>query len=196
MSDFLCKIPIMPLREVVMFPKGIFPLFVGREFTIKTVMRSINHHDRRIFMVSQRDASIEHIETRRELFTVGTVSRILQAMRLPDGSLKVLFEGIHRATFMQKGQQDPRYASRKVTSLAAVYPFEEISYLHRETEQLYSGDSTGVGKILQPLGMPTPGLNAEPNYSSRSLCRGSSRDFSRCCHAVFESRLSKETTNS
>lgn len=126
MSTEPIKIPIMALREVVMFPNGVFPLFVGRDFTIRSIMRSIRHHDRRIFMIAQRDPEVETISSRSEIYDVGTVSEILQAMELPhhDG-LKVLFKGIYRGRLIEEGVSDPRHKNRKVTSLAIAYPFTE-----------------------------------------------------------------------
>lgn len=105
------------------------PLFVGRDFTIKAIHRAIKHYDRRIFMVAQRDFSAERVTVRRELFEVGTVAKISQILELPHHEgLKVLFEGLYRARFIPQGENDLKHGSRKVTSLAAVYPFEESSH--------------------------------------------------------------------
>jgi ATP-dependent Lon protease len=88
--------PLMPLREVIMFPKAIAPLFVGRESSINSIENAISRFDRHIFLVSQRDSSVTR-PTPDDLFKVGAVSRILQLLRLPDGTIKVLVEGLYRA---------------------------------------------------------------------------------------------------
>jgi ATP-dependent Lon protease len=90
------EMPLMPLREVVMFPKAIAPLFVGRESSIKSIENAIARYDRHIFLVSQRDSSVAR-PTSDDLFAIGAVSRILQLLRLPDGTIKVLVEGLYRA---------------------------------------------------------------------------------------------------
>jgi ATP-dependent Lon protease len=96
MDDSL--LPLMSLREVVMFPRSIVPLFVGREASIKAIESAIALHDKHIFLVTQRSPEKEKPEA-EDLFAVGTVSRILQMLRLPDGTIKVLFEGLYRANW-------------------------------------------------------------------------------------------------
>jgi ATP-dependent Lon protease len=91
-------LPLMSLREVVMFPRSIVPLFVGREASIKAIESAIALHDKHIFLVTQRSPEKEKPEA-EDLFAVGTVSRILQMLRLPDGTIKVLFEGLYRANW-------------------------------------------------------------------------------------------------
>ncbi len=97
-AQFPFELPIMPLREVVMFPRSIVPLFVGRDTSIKAIETALEQYDRRIFLVAQRDSALTKPGV-EELFSVGTVSRILQLLRLPDGTIKVLFEGLARASW-------------------------------------------------------------------------------------------------
>ena len=134
----IAKLPIMPLREVVMFPRCFMPLFVGRKSSIRTINRSIKHHDKLLVMVAQRDSSIVDLTTRKEIFHVGTVSRILQLLQMPDGDLKVLFEGLYRVRFVPEGVNPKRYEILKLTSLASLYPFEEIAAITPELENLVS----------------------------------------------------------
>ncbi|MDL2279974.1 endopeptidase La [Desulfovibrio sp. OttesenSCG-928-G11] len=120
------ELPLMPLREVVMFPRAIAPLFVGRESSIKAVEAAIEQHDRQIFLVSQRDSTLT-IPGEQDLFRVGTVSRVLQLLRLPDGSIKVLFEGLYRAIWSPSPRPVPPLTGEetKICHLALVRPFEE-----------------------------------------------------------------------
>jgi len=90
------RLPMMSLREVVMFPRSIAPLFVGREASIKAIEQSVAAHDKKIFLVAQRSPETEKPGA-DDLFDMGTVSKILQMLRLPDGTIKVLFEGLYRA---------------------------------------------------------------------------------------------------
>ncbi len=96
--QFPLELPIMPLREVVMFPRSIVPLYVGRDTSIKAIETALDSYDRRIFLVAQRDSSLTKPSS-VDLFSVGTLSRILQLLRLPDGTIKVLFEGLARASW-------------------------------------------------------------------------------------------------
>lgn len=129
MNSPLSKIPIMALREVVLFPKGIIPLLVGRELTIRAIGRAVSYHNRKIFMVTQRDPVAWDIRSRSELFEIGTVAKILEIVEAPQpNALRVLFEGLYRARFIPHGSSDPKHGLRKITSLANVYPFEERSY--------------------------------------------------------------------
>lgn len=91
-------LPMMSLREVVMFPKSIVPLFVGREASIKAIETAVSDYGKRIFLVTQKTPEKEHPEA-DDLYQIGTVSKILQMLRLPDGTIKVLFEGVSRATW-------------------------------------------------------------------------------------------------
>ncbi len=79
-----------------MFPRAIIPLFVGRKSSIRAIETAIEEHGKEIFLVAQRDANIED-PTAEDLYEVGTVSKILQMLKLPDGTIKVLFEGLYRA---------------------------------------------------------------------------------------------------
>lgn len=91
-------LPIMTLREVAIFPHTIMPLFVGRETSVKAIEQAISSYGKYIFLVTQKEADVEKPNP-NDLHTIGVVSRILQLMRLPDGSIKVLFEGLYRATW-------------------------------------------------------------------------------------------------
>lgn len=94
-------LPVMSLREVVMFPKSIVPLFVGRDSSIKAIETALDKYEKRIFLVAQKDPGQERPEV-DGLYTVGTVSKVLQMLRLPDGTIKVLFEGLYRASWDQE----------------------------------------------------------------------------------------------
>lgn len=90
------ELPLMSLREVVMFPRSVVPLFVGRATSIKAIESAMADFGKKIFLVAQRESDQENPDV-DDLFEIGTVSKILQLLRLPDGTIKVLFEGLHRA---------------------------------------------------------------------------------------------------
>ncbi|NKF23369.1 endopeptidase La [Solimonas sp. C16B3] len=87
--------PVLPLRDVVVFPHMAIPLFVGREKSIKALTAAMQD-DKRILLVAQKTADTD--EPREEdLYRVGTLASILQMLKLPDGTVKVLVEGVYRA---------------------------------------------------------------------------------------------------
>ena len=88
-------LPLLPLRDVVVYPQMVVPLFVGREKSIEALEAAMAH-DKQILLVAQTEADIDE-PAPETLYPVGTVSTILQMLRLPDGTVKVLVEGAHRA---------------------------------------------------------------------------------------------------
>jgi ATP-dependent Lon protease len=88
-------IPVLPLRDVVVYPHMVIPLFVGRDKSILALERAMEG-DKRILLVAQKDAAQDDPEV-DDIYRIGTVSTILQLLKLPDGTVKVLVEGGHRA---------------------------------------------------------------------------------------------------
>ena len=89
------QIPVLPLRDIVVFPNMIAPLFVGREQSVN----ALNHvmaGDKKIFLLSQKNSKVDN-PNKDNLFSFGTVAKVIQLLKLPDGTLKVLVEGIQRA---------------------------------------------------------------------------------------------------
>ncbi len=93
--DFKKEYPLLPLRDVVVFPHMVIPLFVGREKSVNALDEAMKS-DRFIVLATQMDAQISNPEM-KDLYDVGTVAEILQLLKLPDGTIKVLVEGITRA---------------------------------------------------------------------------------------------------
>jgi ATP-dependent Lon protease len=87
-------VAVLPLRDIVVFPHMIVPLFVGREKSVKA-LESVRQDDHHILLVAQRDAAQDDPGV-DDIYTVGTLSTILQLLKLPDGTVKVLMEGVKR----------------------------------------------------------------------------------------------------
>ena len=94
-------LPLMTLRDVVMFPKSIIPLLVGRGASIKAIETSLNKFDKKIFLVTQTEPKQEKPD-HKSIYNFGCLARVLQMFRLPDGTIKVLFEGLQRAVVEPK----------------------------------------------------------------------------------------------
>ncbi|HXM40100.1 MAG TPA: endopeptidase La [Bryobacteraceae bacterium] len=89
------RLPMMPIRDVVIFPYMMTPFVVGRESSVRALEEAMAG-DKKIFLATQHDASIDEPKP-NEIYTVGTVVNIVQSLKLPDGNIKVLVEGVERA---------------------------------------------------------------------------------------------------
>ncbi|MCH8322316.1 MAG: endopeptidase La [Proteobacteria bacterium] len=96
--------PVLPLRDIVVFPHMIVQLFVGREKSVKA-LESIMRDDRKILLVSQKDAGDDDPNP-EDLYDVGTLASVLQILKLPDGTVKVLVEGLKRARVVEYTPRD------------------------------------------------------------------------------------------
>src|SRR5436189_4482375 len=90
--------PVLSLRDVVVFPHMVIPLFVGREKSIYA-LDAVMGHDQRVVLLSQKDPTVDN-PTKKDLYTVGTIAKVLQLLRLPDGTVKVLLEGEQRVNIV------------------------------------------------------------------------------------------------
>lgn len=95
MTNQIDKYPVLPLRDIVVFPHMIVPLFVGREKSVRA-LEDVMKDDKKILLVAQKDANQNDPEP-KDIYDVGTVSTVLQLLKLPDGTVKVLVEGVQRA---------------------------------------------------------------------------------------------------
>src|SRR5271154_1290522 len=89
------RLPMMPIREVVIFPYMMTPFVVGRESSVRALEEAMSG-DKKIFLAAQHDATVDEPEP-NEIYSVGTVVNIVQSLKLPDGNIKVLVEGVERA---------------------------------------------------------------------------------------------------
>jgi len=94
--DIRSRLSVIPLRDVVVFPHMIYPLLVGRDFTVKALQEAMIH-DKQVLLVAQKSPTVESPKE-EDLFGAGVVARILQVMKMPNGTLKVLVEGLVRAS--------------------------------------------------------------------------------------------------
>ncbi|MBQ8665020.1 MAG: LON peptidase substrate-binding domain-containing protein, partial [Mailhella sp.] len=93
------ELPVITLREVVMFPRAVMTFHVGRAASVNAINSAVTEYDKQIFLVAQTNPSIERPGL-SDLFTVGVVSRIQRVERLQDGTLKVVCEGLYRANWL------------------------------------------------------------------------------------------------
>src|SRR5689334_9506121 len=98
------ELPLLPLRDVVVYPHMVTPLFVGRQKSIEALERAMAS-DKQVLLVAQKDPSLDDPKG-DDLYSVGTVAAILQLLKLPDGTVKVLIEGRDRAKIERIDDRD------------------------------------------------------------------------------------------
>jgi ATP-dependent Lon protease len=106
MSEIM-TLPVLPLRDIVVFPQGVAPLFVGREKSVRA-LEQVMRGDKQILLVTQRDREQDD-PAPKDIYDVGVIANVLQLLKLPDGTVKVLVEGKHRAAVLRFTQRDSYY---------------------------------------------------------------------------------------
>jgi ATP-dependent Lon protease len=104
--------PVLPLRDIVVFPHMIVPLFVGREKSVRA-LEKVTQSDTSILLATQKNASDDDPAT-NAIFEVGTLARVLQLLKLPDGTVKVLVEGTQRARILKYTDRSEFYEAETV----------------------------------------------------------------------------------
>ncbi|MBL8151854.1 MAG: endopeptidase La, partial [Blastocatellia bacterium] len=151
-------LPVLPLRDIVIFPFMIVPLFVQREKSIRAVDQSLSEN-RMILLVSQRDLDKEE-PLRQDLYDVGTVAVIMRMLKLPDGRIRILVQGLSRARLAQVDETLP-YLQARITPLpeAESYMSLEVEALMRSVKSALE-KAVALGKNVSPEVM-TIALNLE-----------------------------------
>src|SRR5690606_14834674 len=100
------NLPMLPVRDIVIFPFMILPLFVGRDSSIKAVEEALARNDRLIFLSSQKNTSDE-FPAPDAIYNVGTIAMIMRMRKLPDGRIKILAQGLTKAQIKDYTQNEP-----------------------------------------------------------------------------------------
>lgn len=144
-------LPLLPVRDMVMFPSVILPLFVGRDMSINAVEKSLSK-DRLIIVTAQKDLTDEDPLPER-IYTYGVVSQIMRMLRLPDGRVKVLVQGLKKAKILEYVQETP-------TFLVRIEPVEEplITEVTLEIEALMRYAKEEMEKVVSMGRMVPPDI--------------------------------------
>jgi ATP-dependent Lon protease len=159
--------PVLPLRDIVVFPHMIVPLFVGREKSVRA-LEAVMKEDKQILLASQKDASEDEPKA-DSIFRVGVLANVLQLLKLPDGTVKVLVEGKTRVRIAEFLENDSYFeaeaeeiaetsrdaAAIKALSRAVIEEFERYAKLNRNIpEEAVSAisDSMPAGKLADTVG--------------------------------------------
>jgi len=140
-------LPLLPVRDVVVYPYMIIPLFVGREISINAVDWALSH-DRLIFLATQKDISDEE-PSPDAIYTIGTVAMIMRMLKLPDGRVKILVQGLAKARITEFVDMKPFFSVRieRIQEPAAPEPsLETEAFLRMIKEQI--SKITSLGKSI------------------------------------------------
>ncbi len=123
------NVPVLPLRDVVVYPHMVIPLFVGREKSIQALDVAMRN-DKRIMLVAQKQADVDDPKA-DDLYRIATIATILQLLKLPDGTVKVLVEGVDRARIERLQAGEYYAADATLLPAAEVYDEKELDVLVR-----------------------------------------------------------------
>ncbi len=142
-------LPVLPVRDIVVFPYMIIPLFVGRDISIKAIDTALSS-SRMILLLTQRDLSIENPAT-ADLYSIGTVGMIMRMLKLPDGRVKILVQGLSKARvkkFAQSGGFFTAVIEKIEEKKAETLSVEEEAEIRSVKEQL--DKAVSYGKTVLP----------------------------------------------
>jgi ATP-dependent Lon protease len=148
--EFQDTLPLLPVRDLVVYPFMILPLIVGRETSIKAVEESLNNTDRLIWLASQKDIMAE-APSPSEIYELGTVAKIMRMRKLPDGRVKILIQGLARTRITEYLATEPFYKVKiaKVEVQPSNATEATVEALVRTTKENLE-KVISLGKIISP----------------------------------------------
>jgi len=144
------NIPLLPIRDVVIYPYMILPLFVGRGLSIKAVDEALNK-DRYIFLAAQKDSTVEEPDE-DQIFTTGTVAMVIRMLKLPDGRVKILVQGVAKARIKEFHKDEQGFFTVDIEKIEET----ELSEISVEVEALMRTVKEQTERILQLRGIVSP----------------------------------------
>ena len=148
-SDIPAELPLLPIRDIVVFPYMVLPLFVGRDVSIKAIEAALEQN-RMIFLTTQKSHDTD-LPAPEDLHTIGTAGIIMRMLKLPDERTKILVQGIAKARIVEYLQTDPFYSVRieKFVDPKPYVPSLESEAIVRTTKEALE-KLVGLGKVLMP----------------------------------------------
>merc|ERR1711939_227502 len=160
-------LPILPLRDIVVFPHMIVPLFVGRDKSIKA-LEAVMSEDKKVFLIAQKDGSIED-PVEKDLYRIGTLGNILQLLKLPDGTVKVLVEGISRAQIKTFKNDDFLLADVNIINNKSSKKGDDLTGMLRAVKSQFENYSK-LNKKITPEVLNSIDENDIPSKISDIIC--------------------------
>ena len=146
--------PLLPLRDIVIFPSMVVPLFVGREKSIKA-LQEVMKSDKSIVLVTQKNSEIDD-PTDKDLYGYGCLSKVLQLLKLPDGTVKVLVEGEKRVRLIKCNNEKEDFLTSEVEVAEDI-----IAEIENEIEQV------NVATVVVPTEVEVEEVSVITNTATR-----------------------------
>jgi len=131
----LKRVPMMPVRDMVIFPQQMTPFIVGREASVRALEEALAG-DKKIFLSTQHDASVDDPKP-EEIYAVGTLANIVQSVKLPDGNIKVLVEGVERARSLSISSEEGFFRANVRLLSARIETTPQVEQLVQKVTNLY-----------------------------------------------------------
>jgi len=169
-------LPLIPLRDIVVFPNMVAPLFVGRDKSVKALETAMNS-DKQVLLVTQKDSALDDPQY-EDLYDIGSLGKVLQLLRLPDGTVKVLIEGGKRVSIQDYNIIDDYIQSNyiilvedenidpieeKALLRTALEQFEAYTKLNKKISSDVVGSLSGINNISKMADIISPHLNITLN---------------------------------
>jgi len=129
------KLPMMPIRDMVIFPYMMTPFVVGRESSVRALEEALSG-DRKIFLATQHDASIDEPNA-ADIYPTGTIGNIVQSVKMPDGNIKVLVEGVERARAVEVNDSDGFFVATVRTGKTQLELTPQVEQLMQRVHSLF-----------------------------------------------------------
>src|SRR5215471_19438673 len=129
------RLPMMPIRDVVIFPHMMTPFVVGRESSVRALEEALSA-DRKIFLATQHDASIDEPRP-DEIYSVGAIANIVQSLKQSDGNIKVLVEGVERGKILSVNEEEGYFRATVKTAAYRVEPGPQLDALTSRVTGLF-----------------------------------------------------------
>ncbi len=126
---------MMPIRDMVIFPHMVTPFVVGRESSVRALEEALNG-DRKIFLATQHDASVDEPNA-NDIYTTGVIGTIVQSVKMPDGNIKVLVEGVERARAKSVNDEDGFFVATVQTGPTLLDPSPQVEQLMTRVHTLF-----------------------------------------------------------
>ncbi|MDA8388984.1 MAG: LON peptidase substrate-binding domain-containing protein, partial [Nitrospiraceae bacterium] len=188
------ELSVLPIRDIVVFPYMIIPLFVGRQISISAIENALAGN-RMVLLLTQKDVGVE-TPSPADLYSVGTVGLIMRMLKLPDGRVKILVQGVAKASAQEFIQTEPFYKARieKIKEAAAGELTIEVEALIRNVKEQFD-KAVSLGKNIIPdvlvviEGLDEPGRLADLIASNLGLKTESAQEVLEITEPI--SRLKK-----
>src|SRR5208283_3173065 len=163
------KLPMMPIRDMVIFPYMMTPFVVGRESSVRALEEALTA-DRKIFLATQHDASIDEPKA-KDIYQVGSICNIVQSVKMPDGNIKVLVEGVERAKSIEVNDRDGFFVATVRTGKTQfeMTPAADLQLGIEEKQELLAifDPAARLARLADVLDVEIEKLDLDRNIQSR-----------------------------